>query len=357
MIGLATAPSTGLLDSFPPLVVSFVVIVVVVAALLGIDRLLAIRSKKHDSWRVRRQATMLALSLVGLIVIVLTLPVHETTEGQLLTIIGLAITASLTLASTTFIGNMMAGLMLRAVDNIRLGCFIQINEQFGRVTERGLFHIEIQTEDRDLCTLPNLYVVTNPVKVVEATGTIISAQVSLGYDTHHATIESILKQATERAGLTDGFVQIVELGDFSVHYRAAGFLPEVKHLLTARSNLRRAMLDALHGGGVEIVSPTFMNQRPLEPGSRVIPDAPMREKARSDAAPETMMFEKADEAEKIETLRERRAELAERIEELKAQNKGEGHAQDKEQRKQRIADHQRAIEALDDRIAHWKNPI
>ena len=44
---------------------------------------------------------------------------------------------------------------------------------FGRVTERGLFHTEIQTEDRDLVTLPNLYLVTNPVKVVRTFLTVL----------------------------------------------------------------------------------------------------------------------------------------------------------------------------------------
>lgn len=331
------------------MLVSFVVIVAVVGVLLGVDRLLARRVRAEESSRVRRQGIMLALSLVGLIVIVLTLPVPHTIEGHLLTIIGLALTAALTLSSTTFVGNMMAGLMLRAVDNIRVGSFVQVGEQFGRVTERGLFHIEIQTEDRDLSTLPNLYLVTNPVKVVSSSGTIVSATVSLGYDTHHARVEGLLVSATAEAGLTDGFVQIVELGDFAVTYRAAGFLPEVRQLLTARSNLRRSMLDALHGGGVEIVSPAFMNQRPMATDARVIPEAPARPTAspRTEATPEAIMFEKADEAEKIESLRKRRAEVEKEIGELK----GKGKGADSDQAKARLERAEREITALDERIA------
>ncbi|MCB9838578.1 MAG: mechanosensitive ion channel [Phycisphaeraceae bacterium] len=350
----AGARDGGLPGSVPPAVLSLVVVVLVVGALLGVDRALALRARRRESWRIRRQVTMLALSLVGVIVVVLTLPVEESTEGQLLGLLGIAITAALTLASTTFVGNMMAGLMLRAVDNIRLGCFIQVGEQFGRVTERGLFHVEIQTEDRDLSTLPNMYLVTNPVKVVSASGTIISAQVSLGYDTHHAVIEDLLLEAIGRAGLSDGFVQIVELGDFSVTYRAAGFEPEVKQLLSTRSKLRRAMLDALHGGGVEIVSPTFMNQRPMMQGERVIPRAPARRGApeKSDgAAPESIMFEKAEEAEKIETLREKRAEAAASIESVKAELKAARDDAERERLGVRLERHERVLEAIEERIA------
>ena len=61
--------------------------------------------------------------------------------------------------------------------NFRPGDFVRVGERLGRVTERGLFHTEIQTEDRDLTTLPNLYLVTNPVTVVRASGTIVSTTV------------------------------------------------------------------------------------------------------------------------------------------------------------------------------------
>ncbi len=353
---IASAQQAGFLESIPPHLFSFVVILVVVFALIGINRLFLRAEGAEGVTRVRKQSVMLALTLIGVIIIVLTLPVEETTEGQLLTLIGLAITAALTLASTTFIGNMMAGLMLRSVDNIRLGDFIKIEKHFGRVTERGLFHIEIQTEDRDLCTLPNLYVATTPTKVVSASGTIVSATVSLGYDTHHAKVEELLLQATEAAGLTDGFVQIVELGDFSITYRTAGFLPQVKHLLSARSDLRRAMLDVLHGGGVEVVSPTLMFQRPMSPEERVIPDEEHQPhpKASNGAKPEELMFDKAEEAEKIETLREKRTAAEESIVSLKAEIKGEKDPDEKDRLTARLEKHERMLEAINERIANWE---
>ena len=48
------------------------------------------------------------------------------------------------------------------------------------------------------------------------------------------------------AELKDPFVQVLDLGDFSVTYRVAGLLEDTKRLLTFRSRLRVAMLDCLH---------------------------------------------------------------------------------------------------------------
>ena len=45
-------------------------------------------------------------------------------------------------------------------------------------------------------------------------------------------VQQVLKQAAETCGLEDAFAHVIELGDFSVTYRAAGFLKDVKQLST-----------------------------------------------------------------------------------------------------------------------------
>jgi hypothetical protein len=254
--------------------------------------------------RLPGQLAMLVLTAISGVAVVLALPVEESTRGALLSLIGVVLSAALALSSTTFIANAMAGLLLRIVGSFHPGDFIKVADYFGRVTERGLFHTEIQTEDRDLETIPNLFLLQNPIRVVRTSGTIVSATVSLGYDVPHGRAEKILVEAAGEAGLADGFVQVAELGNYAVTYRVAGFLAEVTHLLTARSQLRQAMLDALHGAEIEIVSPTFMNQRQLDATSPVVPAAraaaPVEE---PPTVPEDVMFDKAEEAGRVETLR------------------------------------------------------
>jgi small conductance mechanosensitive channel len=301
----------------------FFAVLLVSGAVLAVVRWLLFVRKAGRLARAAlvRQLAMLGLTAVAVIGLILAMPISDNSRGQLLGLIGLVLTAVIGLSSTTFVGNAMAGLMLRAVHAFHPGDFLKTMDHFGRVTERGLLHTEIQTEDRDLTTLPNLYLVTNPVTVVRYSGTIVSATVSLGYDVPHGRIEEVLLEAARAAELQEPFVQILELGDFSVQYRVAGFLSEVKYLLSVRSRLRARMLDALHGAGIEIVSPAFMNQRQLRPDERFIPRQPANGRPtpveEGRPAPEDIMFDKAELAESREQLDERLAAVGERIEALR----------------------------------------
>lgn len=272
-----------------------------------------------------RQLAVILSWVFGLLLVLLALPVSETTRGQLLSLTGLILTALIALSSTTLVANAMAGLLLRIVNSFRPGDFIRVGEQFGRVSDRGLFHTEIQTEDRDLTTLPNMHLINNPVTVVHNSGTIISATLSLGYDLHHSTVEKHLKEAARQSGLQDPFVQILELGDFSVVYRIGGHLLDVSSLITARSHLRAHVLDTLHAADIEIVSPAFMNQRPQEKSQRAIPPVSSNDAYRSarsttddELKVENIVFDKAELASQDQQRRQRVDEINKHIKELPA---------------------------------------
>lgn len=287
------------------------VLAVVVGAHVVVRQLLERRLAGSPDGRFRIQLVMIALSLAGVLAIILALPVSETLRGQLLSLLGILLSASIALSATTFLGNALAGVLLQVVGGFRLGDLVRVGEHFGRVSERGLFHTEIQTEDRDLTTLPNLYLVSNPVRVVRSSGTIVAAHVSLGYDVSRERIERLLIQACEAAGLEEPFVHVAELGDFSVTYRAAGLLLEVKQILSVRSRLRGEVLDALHEDGIEIVSPNFMNTRALAESARFVPRRQSSEPQpeQPESVPEEVIFDKAEEAETEEERRLARERL------------------------------------------------
>ncbi len=130
-------------------------------------------------------------------------------------------------------------------------------------------------------------------------------------------------QGARAAELTDAFVLVEGLGDFAVTYRVSGFLGEVDELLSRRSQLRRCVLDALHGADIEIVSPTFMNVLQREPGREVIPE--VTEDAREvQRSPESIAFDKADAVKQIETKREASAEIQAKIIEIHTRLKSLG---------------------------------
>lgn len=296
-----------------------------IAVLWFLNWLLLSRHKSLGSQaRIPRQLVMLSMTILALLTLVIVFPMSDSTRGQIITLLGLVITGVVALASTTFVANVMAGLMLSAVKSFMPGDFIRVGEQFGRVTERGLFHTEIQTQDRDLTTLPNLHLATNPVTVVHAKGTIITADLSLGYDVPRAKIEELLKKAAINVDLADPFVLVTALNDFSVSYRVCGFLAEIESLITSRSNLNKSVLDVLHVNDIEIVSPGFVYQRQMSDWENVIPEAEPVNSTQvnvSEPAPEELIFDKAKDAAETEDLREKIQQLQGELAELNQQKK------------------------------------
>lgn len=289
----------ALLRDFVPLIGTIAVVIVLLG---GINYVLKRRWQNQPNAQFRFQFIMLLLTLAGILAIIIALPISNALQAQILQLIGILLSAAIALSSTTFIGNIMAGIMLRTIRSCRPGDFVTLGEVTGRITEMDLLHTEVQTEFRNLVTIPNLNMVTQPVEVVRASGTIIAAEVSLGYDVACSRVFEVLIAATKEAQLKDGFAHVRELGDFSVNYRVAGLLEDVKSLISARSALRVAMLHHLHQAGIEIVSPTFMNTRALTDGKAVMPKTTRRSRKKQTAA-EEVVFDKADVAAKVEELK------------------------------------------------------
>jgi len=288
--------------------------IIFIVLFFGVGKLIERQSKGKTDKGLIRSIVLFLIILVGFISIILALPLEENQKSQITSLIGIVLSAVLGLSSTTFIGNALAGIMLKSRKSFKPGDFITVNDVFGRVTEQGLFHTEIQTVDRDLTTLPNMTLATNAVKVTRSSGTFINAEVSLGYDVSKTKIIECLKTAAINAGLSDPFVHVISLGDFSIVYRIHGLLQDVKSILSAKSRLTSEVIDVLHDANIEIVSPNFMNQKQV--GDTVF--IPKKERRKSedksdDDMPEELIFDKAEQAESIEKRKEILADVEEKI--------------------------------------------
>ncbi|MEL7538906.1 MAG: mechanosensitive ion channel domain-containing protein [Pseudomonadota bacterium] len=309
----------------------------------------------------RRQLYMAGGLLAGVLALILLLPLSRELTGQLLGLFGIVVSATIALSSTTLVGNIMAGITLRIVDNIKPGDFIACGEYFGRVSEMDLLHVEIQTEQRDLTTLPNLYLVQNPTQVMHSSGTILSVDLSLGYDVPRRKIEKVLIDAATATGLEKPYVEIRALGDFSVTYVVSGLLTELNKLIGKRRELRAHTLDGLHDAGIEIVSPTFMNTRAYTPDTQFIPKREWTPVERPDAPaeqPDSLVFDKAEKAESLAKLKEQRSSLEERLKECQELRDKESDdarkralADECEQIEQRLARLAAVIEAREAQIS------
>ncbi len=293
--------------------------------------LLERQSKGKSNKALIRSIILFSIVFIGIVSVILALPMSDTQRGQITNLIGIVLSAVLGLSATTFIGNAIAGISLRMRNSFKPGDFIEVNGIFGRVTEQGLFETEIQTPDRDLTTLPNMTLSTNPVKVTRSSGTFIHVEVSLGYDVNRLKIEEALIKAATSIGLKDPFVHIISLGDFSIVYKLHGLLEDVKSIVSARSRLTGAVIDHLHDANIEIVSPSFMNQRQV--GDTVFISQKYRvkdENVLSEAKPEEVIFDKAEEAESIEKRRKLLQDVEAKIVTEKAQLKEAKTQEDKE---------------------------
>ncbi|MBT8386454.1 MAG: mechanosensitive ion channel family protein [Ignavibacteria bacterium] len=321
-----------------------VIAVFVIIIFLIVTRWIFKRIEQEKEKRtITRQVIYAIIILLGALALTISLPIEQTLKGQMIGLIGIVLSAAFAFSSTTLIGNALAGLMNANIKNFNLGDFIRIENNFGRVTKKGLFRTEIQTEDRNLTSLPNLYIANNPLKIIRESGTIISTTVSLGYDLNRSKVEAALLEAAENTGLTEPFVYITNLGDFSVTYKINGLLTEIDKYFTVTSKLNANVMDHLHKAGVEIVSPSFMNQRQVNDIQFIPKIIKESRPAPDEKLPEELVFDKAIKADKIDDKIESLEKIDEEIKQVKLASKDAG---DKEKINKRI----KTLEELKEKI-------
>ena len=302
----------SLLTPYLPLLI---VLVICGAGLtLGHVLLLARHKELGSELRLPRQVALLLMTILSLVLVIIVAPLPDSTRDQILTLMGIALSAAIALSSTSFVTNFMAAIMLRVTRPFKVGDFIKVGDMFGRVSERGLFDTEIQTENRELIAIPNATFITQPVTVARSSGIIVSTTLSLGYDISFAEVEKPMLEAASESGLSDPFVHIVGLGDFSISYRVCGLLTDLESILTARSELHRRLLLKLHGAGLEIVSPTITRHITQSAEQKIIPVSSYAAPREKSVQAEEIVFDKANEISRLEAARD---DLKAKIEQLK----------------------------------------
>ncbi|MEM7513940.1 MAG: mechanosensitive ion channel family protein [Bacteroidota bacterium] len=309
------------------------------------------------SRKILRQILAFCIVLVGAVVIIFAIPDTLMDKGekeQAIGFLGAIFTAAIALSSTTLLGNIIAGLMSQSVDELKVGSFISVGDYFGCVERKGILYTAIEMEDSNLLVLPNLYIASNPVRIYSEENTFVSSTVSLGYDVSRKKVEELLKEAATSIDLTNPFVILKELGDFSIVYIVHGSLEKGHELVGKRSALNAAILDVFHDNKVEIVSPTFMNQRQTpEP---MIPKKPRIRKGETEQETESaedinkLMFNRAfankDKQEKEELVKG----LGDMIADLEKKLKTEENPYTKMILEAQLSRNQREKEALEEEL-------
>lgn len=313
---------TSLLESYLPLIV--VLIVCGAGLSLGHVLLLARHKELGSEAKLPRQIALLLATIVSLVIAIIVAPMPDSTRDQVLTLMGIAMSAAIALSSASFVTNFMAAVMLRITKPFKIGDFITVGDLFGKVSARGLFDTEIQTENRELIAIPNATFINQSVTVARSSGVIVSTTLSLGYDISFADVEPLMLEAATAAGLSDAYIHIIELGDFSITYRVCGLLTELDSILTVRSELRHQLLQKIHGAGIEIASPTLTRHITQSAEQKILPPAAHAAPRENAVLAEDIVFDKANE---IATLESARDELQSKIQQLKASKRTDADLQ------------------------------
>ena len=238
----------------------FLATVALVVVFLAFCKLVPQRRWKDDpNAQFRFQLIMLALTFAGVLAVVVALPVNDALRGQLLSLIGILLSAAIALSSTTFIGNIMAGIMLRIV----------------KKREARRLHHGRRPHRPDYRDGPAAYRDSDRVPGsrhgAESVHGHAAAQgcARLGYDNHGRSVFRLRRRscAGDRRTVQSGrwtqasaspLPRSASSADYSVVLSRSGSARRSKRALSPPERvLRAAMLDSLHAAGIEIVSPGF----------------------------------------------------------------------------------------------------
>jgi small-conductance mechanosensitive channel len=175
----------------------------------------------------------------------------------------------LSLASSSALANIIAGLVLTYTRAFRLGDRVQIGDTYGDIVDMSTLVTKVRTIRNEEVTIPNGVVlgvsVTNYTRQAKTLGLILHTRVTIGYDAPWRTVHQLLIEA---ALATPGvlqeprpFVWQTSLNDFYVTYEINASTGSPHDAPAIYADLHSRIQDAFFAAGVEIMSPHYASLR------------------------------------------------------------------------------------------------
>lgn len=171
----------------------------------------------------------------------------------------------LSLGSSSFIANSIAGLSMTYRAAFREGDRIRVGDVVGTVEEIKLMVTRVRTPKNECVIMPNSNIlntdVVNYSQMAKHEGLILYTEVGIGYDTPWRQVEAMLKLAAERTeGLErdpPAFVLQKSLGDFAVIYELNVHTRDETQMPRLYSALHANIQDVFNENAVQIMSPAY----------------------------------------------------------------------------------------------------
>ena len=171
------------------------------------------------------------------------------------------------LGSSSFIGNVVAGLAMTYRGAFKEGDLVKIDDVFGEVREIKLMTTRIRTLKNERVVIPNSNILnTNVVNysvMVTDNGLVLHTTVGIGYDVPWRQVEAMLLLAADRTpGLQKEpgpFVLQNLMGDFAVNYEINAYCDDAGRMVAIKSSLHSNIQDVFNEHGVQIMSPAYVS--------------------------------------------------------------------------------------------------
>jgi small-conductance mechanosensitive channel len=169
------------------------------------------------------------------------------------------------LASSSALSNMIAGIVLTYTGAFRLGDRVKIGDTFGDIIETSLLATRVRTIKNEDVTIPNGIAlgtaVTNYTREAGTRGLILHTSVTIGYNTPWRQVHDLLTAAAlATADILDEprpFVWQTALSDFFVTYEINAYTRTPARMIDIYAELHSRIQDSFYAAGVEIMSPHY----------------------------------------------------------------------------------------------------
>jgi len=171
----------------------------------------------------------------------------------------------LSLGSSSFITNLIAGYSMTYRRAFKVGDRVKIGEHVGAVVRTRLLATHLRTIKNEEVIVPNSLIVGTEVvnfsSFAKGPGLILHTTVGVGYGTPWRQVEAMLIEAAERTpGLLREprpFVLQLELGTFAVIYEINVYCATPERARVLYTELHRNILDLFNEHGVQIMTPAY----------------------------------------------------------------------------------------------------
>ena len=169
------------------------------------------------------------------------------------------------LGSSSFIGNLIAGYTMVYRKPYRKGDRIQVNEHTGYVEEQKLFVTRLRSLKNEEITIPNSLLLNSNIinysMRARDLGLILHTNVGIGYETPWRQVDAMLKEAAYR---TEGllrepppYVLKTSLGDFAVNYEINVYCDDPVKINSYYTKLHEHILDVFNENNIQIMTPSY----------------------------------------------------------------------------------------------------